>query len=794
MKLYECQNALRRLTIFAGLLTICCLISCSSLSVKTRRLARGEENLQKFKYEEAVMDFRAAADIDPASAEAQWGLARAYESLGEIPETMDALRRVIAINPNNLDAKAKLGNYCLAAIPPQFDEAQKIVDDILLTDSRFIEGHILRASLLSAQNRPEQDILEVLNYAISLDPKRVESYLSLARFQMTQEHSAEAEKVIEKAISVSPGSPLGYLEYGRFLSFAGRNEEAEAQFRTAIEVAPKNVEARESLASFYINQRSFDQAERVYMELADSQNDSPESLTKLADFYTLVEREDEAIKIFEQILIKNPNYLRARYRLGEIFLERRDFEKADAQVTALLESDGSDAEALLLLSRVELVRDRPDEAVVSLEKVLKRQPANKSALYYMTQARLALGQIDQARAFIGDLEKYHPQYLYSRLLQVEASFLAGESQQAFHQSNALVLTLKSAYPTPEISAQKLEELRIRALIARGNANLELQKLAEANEDFQEVLRRSPGSSMAHANIARVALEAKDYQRAASGFEKALSLDAKNFDALTGLIDTFKTRDDFSAAHSRLDHAINASHADMTELAALHYLKADVFIAEENSEAAERELRAAIEADENYLPAYSSYAAVMISQNQTDRAIEQYEKIVKRKPSAATYTLIGMLQDAKENFDEAQKNYRKALEITPDISIAANNLAWNIADRESGNLDEAMQFAQSAADREPKVASYFDTLGWVYYKKGLYAPAIEHLRKAVALDERESNRFGRVSNPAYRLRLALVLASSGDRPNARKEVEVALKNEQGLSPEEARDAKNLLGSL
>jgi tetratricopeptide (TPR) repeat protein len=185
---------------------------------------------------------------------------------------------------------------------------------------------------------------------------------------------------------------------------------------------------------------------------------------------------------------------------------------------------------------------------------------------------------------------------------------------------------------------------------------------------------------------------------------------------------------------------------------------------------------------------------MISQNQTDRAIEQYEKIVKRKPSAAIYTLIGMLQDAKNNFDEAEKNYRKALEITPDISIAANNLAWDIADRESGNLDEAMQFAQSAADREPRVASYLDTLGWVYYKKGLYAPAIEHFRKAVALDERESNRLGKVSNPAYRLRLALVLASSGDRPNARKEVEVALQNEQGLSPAEARDAKNLLGSL
>ena len=73
------------------------------------------------------------------------------------------------------------------------------------------------------------------------------------------------------------------------------------------------------------------------------------------------------------------------------------------------------------------------------------------------------------------------------------------------------------------------------------------------------------------------------------------------------------------------------------------------------------------------------------------AIAQYQKIVEKKPSAPIYTLLGMLEDARGNMAEAEKDYRKALEITPETAIAANNLAWLLAENQ-GNLDEALQLA------------------------------------------------------------------------------------------------------
>jgi hypothetical protein len=53
----------------------------------------------------------------------------------------------------------------------------------------------------------------------------------------------------------------------------------------------------------------------------------------------------------------------------------------------------------------------------------------------------------------------------------------------------------------------------------------------------------------------------------------------------------------------------------------------------------------------------------------------------------------------------------------------------------------LAFSQSVVSRNQSVAGYYDTLGWIYYKKELYSPAVEQLKKAVALDETEAKRSG-----------------------------------------------------
>lgn len=793
MKHRECHNFYFRLLLLAAVVG-CGLvfISCSTQS-KQKHLTRGEEYLQKRKFQEASMEFRAALDIDKTSAEAHWGLARAYENLGQFYETIEELNQVADLNPENLEAKTKLGNYFLLTEPPQTDATAKILDDVFARNANYIEGHILKASLFAAQKKSEKEVLDVLDHAISLDPHRTASYLSLARYFMKLNKITEAEKTIQKGISVNQEVALGYLEYGRFLGYANRADEAEAQFKKAVEVEPKNIEAREGQAEFYLANKQFDKAESAYKELVQIEENSPESRMQLANFYAHIGHENDAVAVFSEIVAEFPEMARARYRLGEIYLELKENGKVIEQVEELLDLNDNDTEALMLRARVKLQQNKADDAVKDLEAVLKKLPSQKDALFYITQARLALGQVDQARAFIGDLDKYHPNFLKTKLLKIQASFTVGEPENALRGANELLEAVKGSFPNGETDAQDLEELRVRALTARGLANLELGKLAEARTDLQEIVRLSPKSSAAMVNLAKVAITENNVAEAVNLYERALTSDSKNFDALSGLVRVLTRQKQFDQAQAKIDGAMQTANGQADVLAALHYLKADVFMAQSDVAAAESQLTTAIEFDKNYLPAYTAFASILIARNQIDKAIEQYKIVVEKKPSASVYTLTGMLEDARNNKAEAEKNYRRALQIAPDTPIAANNLAWLIASGE-GNLDEALALAQTTIITYQNVPGYYDTLGWVYYKKELYLPAIEQLKKAVVLDEIEARKANSSVNPSYRLRLGMALASAGDKSSARREVEISLQNKQNLSEKDMQDAKVLLASL
>jgi len=64
--------------------------------------------------------------------------------------------------------------------------------------------------------------------------------------------------------------------------------------------------------------------------------------------------------------------------------------------------------------------------------------------------------------------------------------------------------------------------------------------------------------------------------------------------------------------------------------------------------------------------------------------------------------------------------------------ALNEIGWTLIDKEI-DIDQGIKLVQEAVTREPNCAIYLDTLGWGYYKKGLYEKAVEWLRRAIEED-------------------------------------------------------------
>src|SRR5207237_42233 len=93
------------------------------------------------------------------------------------------------------------------------------------------------------------------------------------------------------------------------------------------------------------------------------------------------------------------------------------------------------------------------------------------------------------------------------------------------------------------------------------------------------------------------------------------------------------------------------------------------------------------------------------------------------------TMVGTILTLQNKNDEARKQYERALALDPQMPVAANNLAWDYAEN-GRNLDVALSLAQIAKAKLPDSASISDTLGWIYYKKGLGGLAINSFEDAV----------------------------------------------------------------
>jgi Flp pilus assembly protein TadD len=159
------------------------------------------------------------------------------------------------------------------------------------------------------------------------------------------------------------------------------------------------------------------------------------------------------------------------------------------------------------------------------------------------------------------------------------------------------------------------------------------------------------------------------------------------------------------------------------------------------------------------------------------------KLAEERPrDVSVQTAAAVLLHAQNKEAEARVYYEKALQADPRAAVAANNMAWMYAER-GENLDMALNLAQAAKQQLPDSPEVNDTLGLVYYKKGLYTLAVAPLQEAIAKDP---------TNPAYHLHLGLALAQTGDKNRSRQSLQLALASK--LSPADSAQAQQALDSM
>jgi len=125
-------------------------------------------------------------------------------------------------------------------------------------------------------------------------------------------------------------------------------------------------------------------------------------------------------------------------------------------------------------------------------------------------------------------------------------------------------------------------------------------------------------------------------------------------------------------------------------------------------------------------------------DRAEEAVRQFDwvaGVLNRDATAAKmiqplfYFWFGQACDRAGRAEEAERYIGQYLALTPQSGEALNYLAYMWAEQ-GRNLDQALRHVTLALKQEPDNGAYLDTLGWIYFKKGDYAAAINPLARAL----------------------------------------------------------------
>lgn len=150
------------------------------------------------------------------------------------------------------------------------------------------------------------------------------------------------------------------------------------------------------------------------------------------------------------------------------------------------------------------------------------------------------------------------------------------------------------------------------------------------------------------------------------------------------------------------------------------------------------------------------AQILVDAGRTDRAVARLVAADKSLPdNAAIKYDLAMLYEKQGKLVDMERLLRRVMALKPDSPDAFNALGYVFADRNS-NLDEAQTLLDRALQLAPANPFILDSMGWLQYRLGNLALAMQYLESAFELSPQAD----------IAAHLADVYWQSGDRKKAR----------------------------
>ena len=701
-------------------------------------VARGDEYMAKQQTNRALIEYKRAVQAKPEWAEAHYKLAKAYELEADAINAYREYARTGDLDVSNTDAQVKAGVLLLAA--GEFEAARTRAELALQGAPQSAPANILLGNALAGLNETDKAVKQI-EQAISLDPSYAPAWTALGAVQFRAGTRPEAAAAFQKAVDLAPQSVDARLALANFQWATGEVSAAERTLKTALTIDNANSDVHRTLALLYLSTHRIPEAEPHFKALAAE----PGGQLALADYYTGAGDRDKAMAVLRAVE-SGSNKEEARAATLRIStLEYSLGRKAEAykMVDRVIHDTPKYAEARIAKARMLLMDKAFDQASKEAQEAVKLAAGSVGAQYTLGLTAVARNDHTAAEEAFQNVLKLNPRAAAARLQLARLQLARGEAEDALEAAE-------------EVSRERPDDVDAAVLMSR---SLRAQgDLTRAERELASRISRNPKAAPLHLERGWLALQGNQVPAARKSFEDALRLAPDSYDALLGLVTVDIAQRNIAAARGRVASWQQRSPNDPR----LKILSARVALAAGDTAEAEQTLRAVVTADPSQLDAYDLLGRIAMSNGQMDRALTEYQALADRSPApAGALTLVAMIHESRGDRDAARQQYEKVLAADPNAGVAANNLAWMYA--EQGQLDQALKLA-TVAQRELKRPEAEDTLGWVYYRKGLLQHAIGAFERAAAKAP---------NNPVYQYHIGLAQLKQGNDTQGRAALKRAL---------------------
>lgn len=101
---------------------------------------------------------------------------------------------------------------------------------------------------------------------------------------------------------------------------------------------------------------------------------------------------------------------------------------------------------------------------------------------------------------------------------------------------------------------------------------------------------------------------------------------------------------------------------------------------------------------------------------------------------SVYGAIAYVAWEQDDTEKCIKYYEEALKYDSENLTSMNGLGYVLACQDK-DLTRALSLCKKSVDNSPNSAACLDSLGWVYYKLGLYEDARKYLEQAAGIDKK-----------------------------------------------------------